>query len=186
MHMNKPHIALYPGTFDGLTYGHLDIIERGARLFDKLIVAVARNEEKTPIFTADERLEILAAETAHLANVEVSQFHGLTMDYAEARGANYVIRGIRVVSDFEYELQMALMNRALNPRVETLFMVPAVEQLMVSSSLIKEVLLLGGDVRRFVPPTTEARMRQRLDRPHPNPPLPGPPSPVPGVQDPNP
>ncbi|MCL5270637.1 MAG: pantetheine-phosphate adenylyltransferase [bacterium] len=161
----KAHIALYPGTFDGLTYGHLDIIQRGSNLFDCLHVAVAHNEEKKPIFTVDERLEILRTETAHLPNVVVSTFLGLTMDYAEKLGANYVIRGIRAVSDFEYELQMALMNRALNPRVETLFMVPAAQQLFVSSSLIKEVLLLGGDVNQFVPPSTERMLRQKLNIP---------------------
>ncbi len=163
----KKHIALYPGSFDGLTFGHLDIIERGANLFDRLLVAVATNEAKNPIFTVEERLEILRAETGHLANVEIHSFDGLTMDYAERMGANYVIRGIRVVSDFEYELQMALMNRALNPRVETLFMVPAAEQLYVSSSLIKEVLVLGGDVRRFVPETTERFLRRKFNIPHP-------------------
>lgn len=163
----KPNIALYPGTFDGLTYGHLDIIERGAYLFDRLLVAVAQNQGKSPLFTVEERLEMLRDATAHLPNVEISSFPGLTMDYAERMGANYVIRGIRVVSDFEYELQMAMMNRALNPRVETLFMVPAAEHLYVSSSLIKEVLVLGGDVHQFVPPTTEKFLRARFNMPKP-------------------
>lgn len=161
----KEHIALYPGTFDGLTYGHLDIIQRGANLFDCLHVAVAHNEGKNPIFTVEERLEVLRAETEHLPNVVISSFFGLTMEYAEKLGANYVIRGIRAVSDFEYELQMALMNRALNNRVETLFMVPAAQQLFVSSSLIKEVLLLGGDVRQFVPPSTERMLRAKFNIP---------------------
>jgi pantetheine-phosphate adenylyltransferase len=165
MTTKKNHIALYPGTFDGLTFGHLDIISRGAHLFDKLYVAVAHNEEKNPIFSIEQRLEILRAETGHLDNVAVTTFHGLTMTFAEQIGANYVIRGIRVVSDFEYELQMALMNRALNPRIETLFMFPAAEHLFVSSSLIKEVLLLGGDVRKFVPPTTERHLRARYNLP---------------------
>ena len=161
----KEHIALYPGTFDGLTYGHLDIIQRGANLFDSLNVAIAHNEEKNPIFTVEERLEVLKKETEHLPNVVISTFYGLTMEYAVKIGANYVIRGIRAVSDFEYELQMALMNRALNPRVETLFMVPAAQQLFVSSSLIKEVLLLGGDVRQFVPPSTERNLREKFNMP---------------------
>lgn len=159
------HIALYPGTFDGLTLGHLDIIRRGASLFDMLHVAVAHNEAKNPIFTIEERLDILREETADLPNVRISSFYGLTMTYAETLGASYVIRGIRAVSDFEYELQMALMNRALNSRVETLFMVPAADQLFVSSSLIKEVLLLGGEVSKFVPPSTERLLRQKLNRP---------------------
>ena len=162
---DRQHIALYPGTFDGLTYGHMDIIERGAGLFDRLHVAVAHNEDKRPLFTVDERLDILREETGHLPNVVVESFHGLTMDHAVGIGASYVIRGIRVVSDFEYELQMALMNRALNNRVETLFMVPAAEHLFVSSSLIKEVLVLGGDVGRFVPPATEQLLRRKLNRP---------------------
>ena len=161
----KSHIALYPGTFDGLTYGHLDIIQRAARLADRLFVSIAHNQEKSPIFTVEERLEILREETADLPNVRISSFYGLTMTYAETLGASYVIRGIRAVSDFEYELQMALMNRALNSRVETLFMVPAADQLFVSSSLIKEVLLLGGEVSKFVPPSTERLLRQKLNRP---------------------
>lgn len=165
MTTKKPHIALYPGTFDGLTYGHLDIIQRGSNLFDKLFVAVAHNEDKNPLFTVEERLAILNEETAQLDNVQITTFYGLTMDYAEDLGANYVIRGVRMLSDFEYELQMALMNRALNPRVETLFMVPSAKFLHVSSSLIKEVLLLGGDVKKFVPPSTERYLRSKLKIP---------------------
>ena len=165
MAREKAHIALYPGTFDGLTYGHLDIIRRGSRLFDQLYVALAHNEEKSPLFTEEERLAILEEETRDLPNVRVTTFFGLTMSYAEQIGANYVIRGIRMISDFEYELQMALMNRALNSRVETLFMVPASEYLHVSSSLIKEVLLLGGEIKQFVPPSTERYMRAKLKIP---------------------
>jgi pantetheine-phosphate adenylyltransferase len=161
----KSHIALYPGTFDGLTWGHLDIIRRGAHLFDKLYVAVAHNNEKNPLLTVEERVAVLREETADLANVEVTSFLGLTMEYAEKLGASYVIRGIRVVSDFEAELQMAIMNRALNPRVETLIMFPSSEYLYVSSSLIKEVLLLGGEVAKFVPPATERLLRQKLPLP---------------------
>jgi pantetheine-phosphate adenylyltransferase len=165
MTTQRAHIALYPGTFDGLTYGHLDIIQRGSSLFDKLFVAVAHNEDKDPLFTVEERLAILREETAQMENVQVTTFYGLTMDYAEHIGANYVIRGIRMMSDYEYELQMALMNRALNPRVETLFMVPSAKFLHVSSSLIKEVLLLGGDVKKFVPPSTEHYLRAKLKIP---------------------
>lgn len=165
MSVDKAHIALYPGTFDGLTYGHLDIIRRGAMLVDKLYVAIAHNEGKSPLFTVEERLAILREETRELPNVEVTTFYGLTMTYAEQIGAHYVIRGIRMISDFEYELQMALMNRALNSRVETLFMVPAAEYLHVSSSLIKEVLLLGGDIKQFVPPSTERHLRAKFKIP---------------------
>lgn len=165
METAKAHIALYPGTFDGLTYGHLDIIRRGARLCDQLYVAVAHNEEKSPLFTVEERLAILREETRDLGNVTVTSFFGLTMNFAEQIGANYVIRGIRVISDFEYELQMALMNRALNSRVDTLFMVPSSEYLHVSSSLIKEVLLLGGEIKQFVPPATERHLRDKLQIP---------------------
>jgi pantetheine-phosphate adenylyltransferase len=156
----KSHIALYPGTFDGLTWGHLDIIRRGAHLFDKLYVAVAQNNEKSPLLSAEERVAVLREETADLENVEVTAFIGLTMEYAEQLG-------IRVVSDFEAELQMALMNRALNPRVETLFMFPSAEYLYVSSSLIKEVLLLGGEVGKFVPPASERLLREKLAMPAP-------------------
>ena len=163
----KSHIALYPGTFDGLTWGHLDIIRRGAHLFDKLYVAVAQNNEKSPLLSAEERVAVLREETADLENVEVTAFIGLTMEYAEQLGASHVIRGIRVVSDFEAELQMALMNRALNPRVETLFMFPSAEYLYVSSSLIKEVLLLGGEVGKFVPPASERLLREKLAMPAP-------------------
>jgi pantetheine-phosphate adenylyltransferase len=165
MTKKKSHIALYPGTFDGLTYGHLDIIQRGSNLFDKLVVAVAHNEDKNPLFTVEDRMAILREETARMSNVQITTFNGLTMDYAEHMGASYVIRGIRMISDFEYELQMALMNRALNSRVETLFMVPSAKYLHVSSSLIKEVLLLGGDVKKFVPPSTERYLRAKLKIP---------------------
>jgi pantetheine-phosphate adenylyltransferase len=126
---------------------------------------VAVNTNKKPLFTLEERLEILREETADIPNIEISSFDGLTMDYADKIHADCVIRGIRVVSDFEYEFQMALMNRALNSRVESLFMPPAAEHLFISSSLIKEVLMLGGDVSRFVPPSTERHLRRKLNRP---------------------
>lgn len=159
--MDRTHIALYPGSFDGLTYGHVEIIERGSRLFDRFFVSIAHNENKNPVFSFEERMEMLREETRHLDNIEISHFHGLTVDYAESIGAKTVIRGIRVVSDFEYELQMAQMNRVLNANIETLFMFPSAEQLYISSTLIKEVLLLGGDIRKFVPPTTERLLREK-------------------------
>ncbi len=154
-------IALYPGTFDALTFGHLDIIKRGAKIFDRLIVAVACNEGKQPIFTAEERLEALRAETRGMENVEIAQFSGLTVEYARKIGARVIIRGLRVASDFEYELQMALMNRDMDSRVETLFLAPSAQTLFVSSSLVKEILLQGGDIGKFVPPATERMLRTK-------------------------
>ena len=165
MNAQNEHIALYPGTFDGVTYGHLDIIRRGAKAFDRLVVAVAVNTSKQPLFSIEERVEILREETAGIPNMEITSFDGLTMKFAEQIQADCVIRGIRVVSDFEYEFQMALMNRALNARIETLFMPPAAEHLFISSSLIKDVLTLGGDVSQFVPPSTERHLRRKLNRP---------------------
>lgn len=158
-------IALYPGSFDALTYGHLDIIRRGASLFDKLIVAVAFNEKKTPIFSINARLEALKKETADIPNVEVKHFQGLTVEFAESIGAKCIIRGLRVASDFEYELQMALMNRDMNESIETLFLAPSASTLFVSSSLVKEILVQGGDISRFVPPATEQMMRAKFEVP---------------------
>jgi len=154
--------ALYPGTFDALTYGHLDIITRGSQIFDKLVVAVATNEDKRPMFTVEERIEALRAEAGHLVNVEIGYFSGLTVDYAVKIGAKVIIRGLRVASDFEYELQMALMNRVMDSSIETLFLAPSAQTLFVSSSLVKEILLQGGDINRFVPPATERMLRKRF------------------------
>lgn len=159
---NKSIIALYAGTFDGITRGHLDIVRRSAELFNRLVVGVAKNTSKSPLFTMEERVGMIREETREIANVEVTLFEGLTMDYAEKIGANIVIRGLRIISDFEYELQMAMMNRTLNPRVETLFMFPTADHLHISSSMIKEVLLLGGEVSKFVPPATEKCLREKL------------------------
>lgn len=162
MASRKQHRALYPGTFDGLTNGHLDIIRRASELFDSLTVAVARNEAKSPVFTLEERLWMLKEETKGLSNVEATAFEGLTVGYASKIGASCIVRGIRVVSDFEYELQMAQMNRALNPVVETIFMFPSTENLYISTSQIKEVLALGADVHRFVPASTAKLLQERL------------------------
>lgn len=161
----KKLVALYPGSFDALTYGHLDIITRGSQIFDKLVVAIAFNEAKNPMFTVEERLEALKAEAGHLVNVELTHFRGLTVDYAISLGAKVIIRGLRVASDFEYELQMALMNRALDASVETLFLAPSAQTVFVSSSLVKEILLQGGDISRFVPPATETMLRSRFKVP---------------------
>ncbi len=158
----SPLKALYPGTFDALTYGHLDIINRASRTFDQLTVAIAHNEDKAPMFTVEERLEALRAEAGHLVNVELVYFTGLTVDFAVKIGARVILRGLRAASDFEYELQMAMMNRTMEPRIETLFLAPSPQTFFVSSSLVKEILLRGGDISRFVPPATERMLRARF------------------------
>lgn len=160
--MPTPLMALYPGTFDALTYGHLDLINRAARTFDKLVVAVAKNITKTPMFTVEEREEAIRAEAGHLVNVEICAFSGLMVEYATSIGAKVVIRGLRAASDFEYELQMAMMNRQLEPRTETLFLAPSPQTFFVSSSLVKDVLLQGGDISKFVPPSTERMLREKF------------------------
>jgi pantetheine-phosphate adenylyltransferase len=143
--------AIYPGTFDPITNGHLDIIERGARLFDRLIVALLRNTEKEPLLPLAERQEIVRAVVARFPSVTVETFDGLLVDYCRARGARAIVRGLRALSDFEYEFQMALMNRRLEPGVETVFMMPSEAWSYVSSRLVKEVARLGGDVSGLVP-----------------------------------
>src|SRR4051794_37023232 len=155
-------IAVYPGSFDPLTNGHLDIIRRGTRLFDRLLVAVLENEGKAPLFSVSERMELIARCTNDLPAVEVHSFSGLLVDFMRRFDATVVVRGIRAVSDYEYELQMALMNRELHPGVETIFMLPAVEYTYVSSRLVKEVFRLGGDVARLVPPFVVEALKARL------------------------
>jgi len=155
-------IAVYPGSFDPLTNGHLDIIRRGTRLFDRLLVAVLENEGKAPLFSVGERMELIARCTEDLPGVEVHSFSGLLVDFMRRFDAGVVVRGIRAVSDYEYELQMALMNRTLQPGVETIFMLPAVEYTYVSSRLVKEVFRLGGDVARLVPPLVLESLKARL------------------------
>ena len=155
-------VAVYPGTFDPLTNGHVDIIARGARLFDRLIVAILVNAEKSPLFTMMERLEITRAVFKGLPNVEVDAFDGLLVDYVERRGAQVIVRGLRAVSDFEFEFQMALMNRRLNDKIETVFMMPAEQYSYISSRLIKEVFSLGGRVHGLVPDMVEQRLRDKV------------------------
>ncbi len=155
-------IAVYPGSFDPLTNGHLDIIRRATRLFDGLLVSVLENEGKAPLFTVAERMQLITECTRDIAGVEVRSFSGLLVDFMRAEGATVVVRGIRAVSDYEYELQMALMNRELNPAAETIFMLPAVEFTYVSSRLVKEVFRLGGDVERLVPPPVLESLKARL------------------------
>ena len=154
-------LAVYPGTFDPITNGHVDIIERGARLFDRIIVALLVNAEKSPLFTVEERLDIARTVFRTLPNVEVDTFDGLLVDYVERRQAQVIVRGLRAVSDFEYEFQMALMNR-LNGKIETVFMMPAEQYSYISSRLIKEVFSLGGRVHGLVPDTVEERLRQKV------------------------
>ena len=155
-------LAVYPGTFDPLTNGHVDIIERGARLFDRIIVALLVNAEKSPLFSVEERLDIARTVFGNLPNVEVDTFDGLLVDYVERRQAQVIVRGLRAVSDFEYEFQMALMNRRLNGKIETVFMMPAEQYSYISSRLIKEVFSLGGRVHGLVPDTVEERLRQKV------------------------
>jgi pantetheine-phosphate adenylyltransferase len=154
-------IAVYPGSFDPLTNGHTDIIDRGAKLFDRIVVAVLTNAEKRPFFTVEERVETLREAFAGQGNVEIDTFDGLLIDYARARQATVIVRGLRAVSDFEYEMQMALMNRHLSADIETVFMMPAEQYTYVSSRLIKEVALLGGSVAGLVPPAVERRLATR-------------------------
>ncbi len=144
-------IAIYPGSFDPPTLGHLDVIQRASLLFDRVIVAVGANPEKSPWFTLGERLHMLKECTAHLPNVEVDSFQGLLVEYARRRGAKAIVKGLRAISDFEAEFQMALANRTLAPEIETVFLMTSAEHMFVSSSTVKEIAQLGGDVKEFVP-----------------------------------
>jgi len=157
-----PTLAVYPGSFDPLTNGHVDIIMRGARLFDRIIVAMLVNAEKAPLFSMDERVEIARAVFKAHPRVEVDTFDGLLVDYVERRGAQVIVRGLRAVSDFEFEFQMALMNQRLNPKIDTVFMMPAEQYTYISSRLIKEVFALGGRVHGLVPELVEERLRQKV------------------------
>ena len=155
-------IAVYPGSFDPLTNGHLDIIRRASRLFDRVLVSVLENEGKSPLFSVAERMELITTCTHGIDGVEVHSFSGLLVDFMRRMNAGVVIRGIRAVSDYEYELQMALMNRELNADVETIFMLPAVEYTFVSSRLVKEVFRLGGDIAHLVPGPLLEALKARL------------------------
>ena len=156
--------AIYPGSFDPLTNGHLDLIERGSKIFDELIVGILRNEAKDPLFTVAERLDMLEKMVRRFDNVRVDSFEGLLVDYAIQKQAKAVLRGIRAISDYEYELQMALMNRKLQPQLETVFMMPAEAYSYLSSRLVKEVFRLGGSVRGLVPELVEERLREKFHR----------------------
>jgi len=157
-------IAIYPGSFDPITNGHLDLIQRGSRLFDRLIVSILRNESKEPLFSVEERIEMLREVAAPYPNVEVDSFDGLLVDYAADHAATAILRGIRAISDYEYELQMALMNRRLRPEIETLFLMSNEAYSFVSSRMVKEVFSLGGNISGLAPPPVEARMRERFSK----------------------
>ena len=157
-------IAIYPGSFDPITNGHLDLIERGSRLFDRLIVSILRNENKLPLFSVEERTEMLREVVGCYPNVEVDSFDGLLVDYAARNRATVLLRGIRAISDYEYELQMALMNRRLRQDIETVFMMASEAYSFISSRLVKEVFGLGGDIAGLVPPSVEKRLRKRFGR----------------------
>jgi pantetheine-phosphate adenylyltransferase len=161
--MKKHVIAIYPGSFDPLTNGHLDLIHRGAKLFDELIIAILDNPEKDPLFSPTERRQMLDAMTGHYDNVRVQTFDGLLVDFAKSVKANVIVRGIRAISDYEYELQMALMNHKLDPHVDTVFMPSAEAYSYVSSRLVKGIARLGGPVHGFVPAMVEERLQRKLN-----------------------
>jgi pantetheine-phosphate adenylyltransferase len=154
--------VIYPGSFDPLTNGHLDVIQRATKLFDRVIVAVAKNESKSPLFTLEERLELVTRAVEHLPSVDADTFDGLLVEYAESQSAQAIIRGLRAVSDFEFEFQLALMNRKLNERVETIFMMPKDTYTFLSSRIVKEIARLGGDVSAFVPAHVQKALLARL------------------------
>ena len=159
---NKKVIAIYPGSFDPVTNGHLDLIARAAMIFDNVVVAVTRNPDKDALFEVKERVEMLEAVTFDWKNVEVDVFEGLLVDFARSRSAGVILRGIRAVSDYEYELQMAMMNRKLESQIETVFMLPAEAYSFVSSRLVKELARLRGPIKGFVPALVEQRLRDKL------------------------
>ncbi|HHT9117179.1 MAG TPA: pantetheine-phosphate adenylyltransferase [Candidatus Hypogeohydataceae bacterium YC38] len=156
--------AVYPGTFDPLTYGHLDLIERGSKVFDEIVVALGDNPLKTPLFTVEERKRMIVDHTKHLKNVKVDCFEGMLVDYLKKQKTNIILRGIRTVSDFEWEFQRALTNRALKKDVETVFIMTSEQYSFLNSSLIKEAVSLGGDVSAFVPASIGKLLRERLLR----------------------
>ena len=162
----KTITAIYPGSFDPLTNGHLDLIERGGNMFDRLIVAILRNPDKQPLFSVGERKDMLQQliRQRHWKNVEVDTFTGLLVDYAARKKAQAVLRGIRAISDYEYELQMALMNRKLQPQLETVFLMPALSYSFLSSRLVREIANLGGSVKGLVPEVVEKKLQEKLGR----------------------
>jgi pantetheine-phosphate adenylyltransferase len=156
------HSVVYPGTFDPITNGHIDLIERAAKLFQRVVVAVAEDTHKAPAFASTVRVELARQSVDHLANVEVTRFSGLLVSFARSRGVDIIMRGLRAVSDFEFEFQLAGMNRRMAPDVETIFLTPAEKYAYISSSLVREIARLGGDVSAFVPPFVQAALRDRF------------------------
>jgi len=156
--------AIYPGSFDPVTNGHMDIIERAAKVFDEVVVAVAVNLEKEPMFSTEERVDLLEKACRHLANVRVDYFRGLTVNYARKQGSTIVIKGLRAVSDFEFELQQALMNKRLDGSVETMFMMTSAEHLFLSSSMVKQLAEFGASITGLVPPVVEERLLEKIKR----------------------
>ena len=154
--------AIYPGSFDPLTNGHLDVVQRAAKLFDRVIVAVAKNEGKNPLFTLPERVALVKKSVAHLPNVEAGSFDSLLVEYVVSRKAQAIVRGLRAVSDFEFEFQLALMNRKLNENIETIFMMPKDTYTFLSSRIVKEIARLGGEVSGFVPPQVQAALARKF------------------------
>ena len=157
-----PKVAVYPGSFDPITNGHLDVIQRAAAMFDQVVIGVAHNPDKIPMFSLKRRLDLVRAATEHLSNVTVDDFQGLLVEYCRRKGATVVVRGLRAVSDFEFEFQMALMNRKLESKVETIFLMPKDEYTFISSRLVKEIAGLGGDVSKFVPPVVQEALQKKL------------------------
>ena len=162
--MRRMRTAIYPGSFDPLTNGHLDLVQRATKLFDQVVVAVARSESKNPLFTLAERVALVEQAVKKIPNVTTDSFDGLLVDYVEKRGGQAVIRGLRAVSDFEFEFQLALMNRKLNERVETIFMMPKETYTFLSSRIIKEVAILGGDISKFVPPHVSEALGKKIGK----------------------
>ncbi len=162
--MKKAKKAVYPGTFDPVTYGHIDLIKRASKIFDKLIVAVAHSESKSVLFSVDERIAMLKGSLKGIKNVVVDDFDGLVVDYVKQKDASVMIRGLRMLSDFEYEFQMALTNRKLAPDIETIFMMPHEEYSYISSKLIKEAAALGADVGSFIPREAEVKLKEKLKK----------------------
>ena len=154
--------AIYPGSFDPITFGHLDLLKRSCRLFDDLTIAVVVNPHKKPLFSVDERVEMLKTVTKSYGCIKIDKFYGLLVDYAKEKKANVIIRGLRAIADFEYEFQMALVNRSLNKQLDMVYMMPSVEYTYLSSSVVREVAALGGDVSNFVPPYVVKKLKEKL------------------------
>lgn len=156
------NIAIYPGTFDPITYGHMDVIERASHLFDSVVIAIAENKNKIPMFTLDERVQLAIEVLQKHKNISVQGFNSLLLDFAKKCGANVILRGLRTVTDFDYEFQLASMNRMLNPTIESLFLMPSEKYMCVSSSLVREIASFGGDVKSFVPPMISEAIIKKL------------------------